>query len=61
MIFKSANAQTSGIVDRIKLKEAMIENSIKMNEITGESYPKINPIIEQVMNILNSIKDGTIK
>jgi len=61
MIFKSANAQTSGTVDRIKLKEAMIENSVKMNEITGESYPKINPIIEQVMNILNSIKDGTIK
>lgn len=32
-----------------------------MNEITGESHPQINPLVDQVMNILNSIKDGTIE
>ena len=39
LIYKSADAENTGVIDRVQLKEAMIANTEKMNSITEESLP----------------------
>jgi len=61
MILKSANVEQAGTIDRVQLKEAIIANSAKMNAITEETLPETNPVVDPVMNILNSTNDVTIQ
>jgi len=61
MILKSANAENTGVIDRVKLKEALIENIDKMNVIIEESLPQTNPMILEVMKNLDESNSGTIQ
>jgi hypothetical protein len=61
MILKSANAENSGIIDRVQLKEAMIANTNKMNAISEvHSSPQTNAIVSQVMQSLAESNNGLI-
>jgi len=60
LIYKSADAEITGVIDRIQLKEAMIANKEKMNVITENSLPQTNAVVAQVMETLNSTNSGTI-
>ena len=39
LIYKSADSENTGVIDRVQLLESMIENKVKMNVITEESMP----------------------
>jgi len=61
MILKSANADKAGAIDRVQLKEAIIANQAKMNEIIEESLPQANPVVDPVMSALDTTNDGILK
>ena len=61
LIYKSADAEDTGVIDRVQLKEAMIANSDKMIAITEESLPQTNAVVAHVMDTLNSTNSGTIR
>ena len=62
IILKSANADNSGVIDRVQLKEAMIANTDKMNAITEETTPpQTNAIVSQVMQALAESSNGLIQ
>jgi len=61
LIYKSADSEDTGIIDRVQLKEAMIANKEKMNTITEDNLPQTNAIVAQVMDSLNSTNKGTIR
>jgi hypothetical protein len=62
LIYKSADAEDTGFIDRVQLKDAMIKNKEKMNVITEEApQPQTNSVVAQVMDTLNSTSSGTIK
>jgi len=61
MILKSANADKAGAIDRVQLKEAIIANQAKMNEIIEESLSQANPVVDPVMSALDTTNDGILK
>jgi hypothetical protein len=60
VILKSANAEKSGMIDRVQIKEAIIANLAKINSITEESLPQTNPVVSQVMKMLDESSSGVI-
>jgi hypothetical protein len=61
VILKSANAEKSGMIDRVQLKQALVENQDKVMAITAESLPQTNTVVAHVMDSLNSTNSGTIR
>ena len=61
LIYNSADALDTGVIDRVQLKEAMIANKEKMIAITEEDLPQTNAVVAQVMDTLNSTNSGTIR
>ena len=60
-IYNSADADNTGFIDRVQLKEAMIANSVMMNVLTEDILPQTNAVVAQVMETLNSTNSGTIQ
>ena len=61
MIYRSADAETSGVIDRVQLKEAIIANKERMNEVIELGQPSSSAIVDQVMDTLNSTSSGKIQ
>jgi hypothetical protein len=61
MIYRSADAETSGVIDRIQLKEAIIANKERINEVIELGQPSSSAIVDQVMDTLNSTSSGKIQ
>lgn len=64
LIYKSADAEETGMINRVQLKEAMIANKDKLNMITyiheNIPLPQTPDAVAYVMDTLNSINNGTI-
>ena len=61
MIYKSADLENYGVIDRVQLKEALIANQEKMNVISEDaSLPQTLDAVAYVMDTLNSTNNGTI-
>ena len=62
MIYKSADAENTGVIDRVQLKEALIANQEKMNVISEDApLPQTLDAVAYVMDTLNSTNSGIIK
>jgi len=61
LIYKSADVENAGVIDRVQLKEAMIANSDKMNSIAEDILPQTNAVVAHVMDTLNSTNSGSIR
>ena len=62
MIYKSADAENTGVIDRVQLKEALIANQEQMNVISEDApLPQTLDAVAYVMDTLNSTNNGTIQ
>ena len=62
MIYKSADANKSGFINKDQLKEAILSNMDKVEMIAESStLPDSNPIVQQIMLTLDDSGSGTIQ
>jgi Ca2+-binding EF-hand superfamily protein len=61
ILYKSADSTSTGKLNRSQIKDAILSNMDKVAIIQDQTLPHINPVLSQIMEILDSSKSGTIE